>query len=236
MNGAAELDSKILVIEGEPEARMLLKVAHCAGGSILCEAEAPVDISAARDVDFIVLDMKMPNIGEVVESVLEWSAAPIVIVWIQPKGGRARFGEVAPAGINGDRLHPDELLADIRGALHRLVPDDSMVEATIGELSVNLSRRSATVSGTEITLTPTEFELLKVLIMNAGHVVTHEQLLAHIWGGSKTADNTRVRIMIRRLREKIERNPSKPCYIITQPGVGYRLRAPDVPRQIPAGR
>jgi two-component system KDP operon response regulator KdpE len=235
MNGAPEPDSKILVIEGEPEARMLLKVAHYAGGSILCEAEAPVDISAAHDVDFIVLDMKMPNIGEVVESLLEWSAVPIVIVWIQHKGGRARSPGVVLTGI-GDLLHPDELLADIRGALHRLVPDDSMVVATIGELSVNVSRRSATVSGTEVTLTPTEFELLKVLIMNAGHVVTHEQLLARIWGGCKTADNTRVRIMIRRLREKIERNPSKPCYIITQPGVGYRLSAPDVPQQIRAGR
>lgn len=225
MPGNQHVDSSILVFESESKAGVLLHVSHGAGGSTLYEAEEIVNNAAARGVDVIVLDVRLEDIGRVVESLREWSSAPIVITSFG-HGHEPRGGDFAELG-SGTQFHFGELLVEIREALKCLVPDDSTVVAKIGDLSLNLSDRSVFASGGQVMLTPTEYDLLKLLVMNAGHVVTHEQLLARIWGSHDAADTTRLRIMIRRLREKIEPDPSSPVYIRSQPGVGYRLEAPD---------
>ena len=226
MNGAQRLDSSILVFEGESKKGMLLRVSHDSEGSLVYEAEEIADATIARGVDVILIDMKFRGIGEVVESLRAWSEAPIVITSIG-YGHHLSQTDVDSAKIDsGPQLYSGELLVEIREALKCLVPDDSTVLAKIGELSGNLSDRSVLVRGDPVSLTPTEYELLKLLVMNAGHFVTHEQLLGRIWDSADAAATTRLRIMIRRLREKIELDPSRPVYIKSQPGVGYRLETP----------
>lgn len=229
MTGASDIDSKILVIEGEPETHILLKVAHGGEGSLLCEAESPVDEGSEQDVDFVILDMQLPNLGGVVESLRDFSDVPIVIVMLEHRELDAGLTAGEAADDSVQPFHSGELLAELRDAVERFAPGERSLVASISGLSMDLSKRFVTISGREVVLTPTEYELLKLLVMNAGHVVTREQLLTRIWGREHPDDTTRLRIMIRRLREKIEPDPSHPTYIKTQTGVGYRLDAPPAP-------
>ena len=226
MTGAQDFDSSILVFEGESKTGMLLRVSHDAEGSLMYETEEVADATVARGVDVILIDMKFRGIGEVVESLRAWSEAPIVITSIGYGHDQSQTAVDYAEFSSGPQFHSGELLVEIRDALKCLVPDDSTVIAKTGELSLNLSDRSVFVRGDPVMLTPTEYELLKLLVINAGHVVTHEQLLGRIWDSTDAADTTRLRIMIRRLREKIELDPSRPVYVNSQPGVGYRLEAP----------
>ena len=226
MTGAKDFDSSILVFEGESKTGMLLRVSHDAEGSLVYETEEVADATVARGVDVILIDMKFRGIGEVVESLRAWSEAPIIITSIGYGHDQSQTAVDYAEFSSGPQLHSGELLVEIRDALKCLVPDDSTVIAKTGELSLNLSDRSVFVRGDPVMLTPTEYELLKLLVINAGHVVTHEQLLGRILDSTDAADTTRLRIMIRRLREKIELDPSRPVYVNSQPGVGYRLEAP----------
>lgn len=229
MTGASDIDSKILVIEGEPATHILLKFAHGDEGSLLCEAESPTDADSEQDVDFIILDMKLPKLGEVVESLTNYSDVPIVIVMLEHR--ETHFDLAADATVDGagQLFQSGELIAELRDAVERFAPGERSLVASISGLSMDLSKRFVTVSGKQVMLTPTEFELLKLLVMNAGHVVPREQLLTRIWGREHPDDTTRLRIMIRRLREKIEPDPSHPTYIKTQTGIGYSLDTPRVP-------
>jgi two-component system KDP operon response regulator KdpE len=226
VTGAQDFDSSILVFEGESKTGMLLRVSHDAEGSLVYETEEVADATVARGVDVILIDMKFRGIGEVVESLRAWSEAPIVITSIGYGHDQSQTAVDYAEFSSGPQFHSGELLVEIRDALKCLVPDDGTVIAKTGELSLNLSDRSVFVRGDPVMLTPTEYELLKLLVINAGHVVTHEQLLGRIWDSTDAADTTRLRIMIRRLREKIELDPSRPVYVKSQPGVGYRLEAP----------
>lgn len=226
MTGAQDFDSSILVFEGESKTGMLLRVSHDAEWSLVYETEEVADATVARGVDVILIDMKFRGIGEVVESLRAWSEAPIIITSIGYGHDQSQTAVDYAEFSSGPQFHSGELLVEIRDALKCLVPDDSTVIAKTGELSLNLSDRSVFVRGDPVMLTPTEYELLKLLVINAGHVVTHEQLLGRIWDSTDAADTTRLRIMIRRLREKIELDPSRPVYVKSQPGVGYRLEAP----------
>jgi len=226
VTGAQDFDSSILVFEGESKTGMLLRVSHDAEGSLMYETEEVADATVARGVDVILIDMKFRGIGEVVESLRAWSEAPIIITSIGYGHDQSQTAVDYAEFSSGPQFHSGELLVEIRDALKCLVPDDSTVIAKTGELSLNLSDRSVFVRGDPVMLTPTEYELLKLLVINAGHVVTHEQLLGRIWDSTDAADTTRLRIMIRRLREKIEFDPSRPVYVKSQPGVGYRLEAP----------
>jgi len=226
VTGAQDFDSSILVFEGESKTGMLLRVSHDAEWSLVYETEEVADATVARGVDVILIDMKFRGIGEVVESLRAWSEAPIIITSIGYGHDQSQTAVDYAEFSSGPQFHSGELLVEIRDALKCLVPDDSTVIAKTGELSLNLSDRSVFVRGDPVMLTPTEYELLKLLVINAGHVVTHEQLLGRIWDSTDAADTTRLRIMIRRLREKIELDPSRPVYVKSQPGVGYRLEAP----------
>ena len=223
-NGLRDVESKILVIDSGPESGVLLNVSHEAEGALVCVAEGPVLTTAAHDVDFIIVEAKLPDVGRVVESLREWSDVPIVLMFIE----HADF----PLGINGSadsagrQLAGGQLFTEIHDALQSLVQEESPIVVNIGDLNLDLSKRSATMAGEAGMLTPTEFELLKFLVINAGYVVTHEQLLSNVWAGQDRATNMCVRVMVHRLREKIESDPSRPMYIRTQPRIGYRLVGP----------
>lgn len=177
MTGAQDFDSSILVFEGESKTGMLLRVSHDAEGSLMYETEEVADATVARGVDVILIDMKFRGIGEVVESLRAWSEAPIIITSIGYGHDQSQTAVDYAEFSSGPQFHSGELLVEIRDALKCLVPDDSTVIAKTGELSLNLSDRSVFVRGDPVMLTPTEYELLKLLVINAGHVVTHEQLL-----------------------------------------------------------
>jgi len=116
-----------------------------------------------------------------------------------------------------------ELLARLRVALRRAAKSDDEPILAFGDLSLDLARRNVTVRGEEVKLTPTEYEVLKYLAQQAGRVVTHRQLLLAIWGSNYQEESQYLRVYIGQLRRKIESDPAQPTYIITEPGVGYRL-------------
>ncbi|MDE3089679.1 MAG: winged helix-turn-helix domain-containing protein, partial [Chloroflexota bacterium] len=117
-----------------------------------------------------------------------------------------------------------ELLARMRVAMRRTLPAADAPVFTTAALKVDLARRVVTVTGQDVQLTPTEYDLLRVLVVNAGKVITHRQLLREVWGAGYDAETHMLRVNISNLRRKIESDPTRPNYILTEPGVGYRLR------------
>ncbi len=221
--------ARILVIDDEPEIRRLLKVALSAHGYVVLEAEAGqkgIDRASLDHPDLIILDMGLPDVDglEVVKAIREWSSVPIIILSVRER----EDDKVAAldAGANDYVTKPfgmDELTARIRAAFRALIPGENSPVLEVGDLWMDLSKRLTSVSGKEVSLTPTEYELLKYLATNADKVITHKQLLTRVWGVDFVPDIQYLRVYIGQLRKKIEPDPSRPIYILTEPGVGYRL-------------
>jgi two-component system KDP operon response regulator KdpE len=162
---------------------------------------------------------------QVTRRLREWSQIPIIILSVREH----ETDKVAAldAGADDYLTKPfgiGELLARIRVAMrHRLSPETTAAFA-VGELKIDLGRRIVSVADREVQLTPTEYELLRVLARNAGKVLTHHQLLREVWGVGAEQDTHMLRVNISNLRHKLETDPTRPEYIVTEPGVGYRLR------------
>jgi two-component system KDP operon response regulator KdpE len=235
MTPSDDTGARILVIDDEPEIRKLLKVALGAHGFEILEASAGregVEKTALEHPELIILDMGLPDMDglDVVNEVREWSNVPIIILSVREK--EAQKIVALDAGANDYVTKPfnmGELTARIRVALRNLVPGQADPVILVGELQMDLAKRRTTMAGKEIKLTPTEYEVLKFLAVNAGKVVTHKQLLAQVWGGDFSPDVQYLRVYIGQLRKKIEPNPSQPEYILTEPGVGYRLTTREGP-------
>jgi len=221
--------ARILVIDDEPEIRRLLKVALTAHGYKVLEAETGqegISRAAIDHPDIIILDLGLPDMDglEVVKAVREWSSVPIIILSVREQDDQKVT--TLDSGANDYVTKPfsmNELTARIRSALRTLVPGESLPVIKAGELEMDLSRRRTTVSGKEVKLTPTEYELLKHLAIKAGMVVTHKQLLTRVWGTDLIPDIQNLRVYINQVRKKIEPEPTRPIYILTEPRIGYRL-------------
>ncbi|TKB60779.1 MAG: response regulator [Nitrospira sp.] len=228
-------EATILLIEDEPEIRRFLRTTLPVHGFRLYEATTGRDGLAeaqARNPDLILLDLGLPDLegSEVIRQVREWTTTPIIVLSArdqeQVKVAALDLGAddyvTKPFGVN-------ELLARMRAALrHTSRPADGgdsvFTLGDLGDLKVDLGRRQVFVSGKEIHLTPIEYKLLTTLIRYAGKVLTHRQLLKEVWGPLHVDEGHYLRVYMRQLRNKLEKNPAHPRYLVTELGVGYRLR------------
>lgn len=220
---------RILVIDDERAIRRYLHTSLTAQGHQVFEAASGMEglqAAAADHPDLIVLDLGLPDLDgvEVTRRLREWSQTPIIILSVRDREGDKVLA--LDAGADDYLTKPfglDELLARIRVAMRHtnISPTDPVLE--IAGLRVDLGRREVTLHSERISLTPTEYDLLKVLVQNAGKVITHTQLLRQVWGAAYEEESHLLRVNISNLRRKIEPNPDQPAYILTEPGVGYRL-------------
>jgi two-component system, OmpR family, KDP operon response regulator KdpE len=222
---------RILVVDDEAAIRRFLRASLSAHEHNVFEAatgaEALQAVGADRP-DLVILDLGLPDINgvEVTRRLREWTQIPILILSV--RGGEADKVEALDAGADDYLTKPfgiGELMARIRVAMRRVAITAPEAAFTSGGLTMDLARRSVTVDGRDIQLTPTEYDLLRALVKQAGKVLTHRQLLREVWGAGYESDTHTLRVNISNLRRKIEPDPSQPRYVVTEPGVGYRLRA-----------
>lgn len=224
--------ARVLIVDDEPQIRRMLKVSLDGHGFETDEAvtgEAGVQRAAMFKPDIILLDLGLPDLDgkDVIKQIRDWSTVPIIILTARDQEGEKI--EALDAGADDYVTKPfsmGELLARIRVAIRRTVYVDNDPVITCGQLTIDLSHRRLTVSNREVKLTPTEYELVKMLATHMGKVLTHKQLLKAVWGNAYQNDTQYLRVYINQLRRKIEENPTQPRYIITESGVGYRMMHP----------
>lgn len=221
---------RILVVDDEPPIRKLLTTILATEGYAVQQAENGSEGLASIirwRPDIILLDLGLPDLdgGEIIRRVREWSSVPIIVLSV-----RSREADKVTAlneGADDYLTKPfgaSELVARIRAALRRIIPIETEPILTFDDLTVDLACRRVTVADQVVQLTPTEYDLLRLLVLNAGKVLTHTQIMKQIWGATCLDQPHLLRVNISNLRHKIEREPSRPRHIVTEAGVGYRFR------------
>ncbi len=226
----SEPSLRVLVVDDEPAIRRYLSVLLLAHGYAVFEAEngqAAMSAVVAHRPDLVILDLGLPDLDgiEVTRLLREWTRIPIIILSV--RGQEADKIAALDAGADDYLTKPfgtGELLARMRAASRHAGPPAEGPVFTSGELTMDLARRVVTVGEREVPLTPTEYDLLRALVTHAGKVLTHHQLLREVWGMGYEEELHMLRVNISNLRRKIEPDPTRPRYILTEPGVGYRLR------------
>ena len=226
----SEMGVRVLVVDDERPIRRFLQASLAAHGCTVFEAATGQEALAAVATDrpdVVILDLGLPDIDgiEVTRQLREWTQIPIIILSVREH--EADKIAALDAGADDYLTKPfgvGELLARLRVALRHATQPAGKSTFVAGDLTVDLVRRLVTVGGHEIQLTPTEYDLLRVLVTNAGKVLTHRQLLRQVWGVGYEAETHLLRVNMSNLRRKIEPEPTRPAYVITEPGVGYRLR------------
>jgi len=224
---------RILVVDDEPPIRRLLRTSLAAQGYEMSDAEDAISayrMLRAEDPDVMVVDLGLPGQDgfDLIRNIREAAlTVPIVVLSSRTdEAGKVRALDMGADDYVTKPFGTDELLARIRTAVrHRLQQDGERPVFTSGDLSVDLVRRVVVVRGKEIKLTPREYDLLRLLIAHAGKVLTHKFILREVWGGD--TDIQYLRIYIRTLRQKLETDPERPRLILTEQGVGYRLKSVD---------
>ncbi|HEY6729064.1 MAG TPA: response regulator [Polyangiaceae bacterium] len=222
----------ILLIEDEAPMRRFLRVSLTAHDYQLVEAKTGKDglaQAAARNPDLILLDLGLPDLDgfAVTEQLRGWAKLPIIV--LSARGQEDDKVRALDAGADDYLTKPfgvGELFARLRVALrHAAATASGESTFSVDNLRVDLARRQVFANGAEVHLTPIEYKLLVTLIKHAGKVVTHRQLLREVWGPNSSDKTQYLRVYMAQLRHKLEQDPSRPVYLTTEPGVGYRLRA-----------
>jgi two-component system KDP operon response regulator KdpE len=220
---------RVLVVDDETAVRRFLRTSLAAHGNMVYEANSGTGALAAvvkERPDILILDLGLPDMDgiEVVERLREWATLPIIILSVRDQE-RDKIAAL-DAGADDYLVKPfaaGELMARIRVAVRHMGQAAETPLFESGELRVDLARRVVTVGGRDVQLTPTEYDLLKTMVAHAGKVLTHRQLLQKVWGAAYEDEAHLLRVHISNLRRKLEVEPARPRYILTEPGVGYRL-------------
>ncbi len=223
----------VLVIEDEPQMRRFLRAAlesHAYRPVEAASAREGLAQAAGRNPDVILLDLGLPDGDgiDVTRRIREWSRTPIVV--LSARGREQDKIAALDAGADDYLTKPfssGELMARLRVALrHAAQPEGEGVDVVFeaADLRVDLGRRQVVAAGVDVHLTPTQYKLLATLVRHAGRVLTHRQLLKEVWGPNASAQTHYLRVYMTQLRHKLERDPARPRHLLTEPGVGYRLR------------
>ncbi len=222
---------RVLVIDDESAIRRFLRVALSSSAYTVLEAATGregISAAATGKPDVVILDLGLPDIDgvEVIRLLRQWSQVPIVILSV--RGSEADKIAALDAGADDYLTKPfstGELLARLRAARRRATQSESGPVFTLGDLQVDLARRLVTLAGREVQLTPNEYNILRVMVANAGKVLTHNHLLREVWGTAYAGEIHMLHVNISNLRNKIEPDRTHPRFIVTEPGVGYRLKS-----------
>ena len=223
----------ILLVEDEPQLRRYLRATLTPHGYRLLEAVNAKEgelMAASHHPDLILMDLGLPDLDglELTRRLRAWYTAPIIVV--SARGLEKDKIQALDEGADDDLTKPfgsGELLARIRVALRHVARDVAVTETPVFELGdwrIDQIRREVTVAGQLVHLTPNEYKLLTTLVKHAGMVLTHHQLLKEVWGSVQGAQPHYLRVYMAQLRQKLEADPERPTHLITEPGVGYRLR------------
>jgi two-component system KDP operon response regulator KdpE len=220
---------QVIVIDDEAQIRRFLRISLEAKRYIVHEAgtgKEGIFLATKVRPDLIILDLGLPDINgiDVVKRLREWTKTPIIILSVRD----ADSDKVAALDAGADDyltkpFSTEELLARLRVALRHAQPEPDQPIFTTGDLQIDLTRRLVTVRGEPVKLTPTEYALLRLMVQHAGRVLTHRQILKEVWGPAYIGESHYLRVYFSQLRQKLEENPALPKYILTEPGVGYRL-------------
>jgi two-component system KDP operon response regulator KdpE len=229
--------AKILIVDDAQQVRRVLRAALSSAGYTIYEAgtgEEALESIRTSTPDAILLDVNMPGMGglEACREIRRSLDVPILMLTVR----NAERDKVLAldAGADDYVVKPfgmQELLARIRAALRRRVPQAEETSFTAKDFSMNFEARLVTVRGHEVHLTPKEFELLRHLVLNAGKPLTHRRLLQAVWGPDYGDEPEYLRVMVNQLRKKIESDPARPSLILTEPWVGYRFQTPRESKQ-----
>ncbi|MDP3478777.1 MAG: response regulator [Desulfoprunum sp.] len=222
---------RILIVDDEPAIQRFLKTALSNGEFSLSQAEnghAALATAVATKPDVILLDLGLPDMDgvEVIDRIRQWSQVPIIVLSVRDR--ETDKVRALDSGADDYLTKPfgvGELLARIRVMLRRSLQQTPEPVYRIDELEVDLARRLVLLRGEEISLTPTEYDVLRLFVINAGKVLTHRQILKQIWGSAYLEQPHILRVNVSNLRHKLETDASRPRYILTESGVGYRFKS-----------
>ena len=224
----------VLLVEDEPQIRRFTGLALKAEGWQVFEVDTlrrGLIEAGTRTPDMVVLDLGLPDGDGIdfINDVRKWSAVPIIV--LSARAGEADKIRALDAGADDYMTKPfgvNELLARIRSALRRQRSGAVDVDGTIsfGDVRIDMQARIVSRAGSRVHLTPTEYRLLAALAVNVGRVVTNRQLLAEVWGPANADNSHYLRIYMGHLRQKLEEDPARPRYLVTETAVGYRLMLP----------
>ncbi len=222
--------ANILVVDDEPQIRRVLRSALSTRGYVITEAktgEEALELMRKERPDLILLDVNMPGMGgiEACREIRRTSDAPVIMLTVR-NAERDKVGAL-DAGADDYVVKPfgiEELLARIRAALRRYSPGDTLPSFVSKDLTIDFETRQMTVRDRIVHLTPKEYDVLKHLVANQGKPLTHRRLLQSVWGPDYGEETENLRVVINQLRKKIETDPARPKYIVTEPWVGYRFQ------------
>ncbi len=222
--------TRVLVIDDEPSILRALRINLTARNyevSTASDGTSGLAAIARERPDAVILDLGLPDMDgtQVIHGVRGWSATPIIVlsVW----GAEHQKVAALDAGADDYVTKPfgmDELLARLRAAVRRAAPAPDEPVVTTQDFTVDLAAKRVTRDGADVRLTPTEWQLLEILVRNRGRLITQKQLLQDVWGPSYGSESNYLRVYVAQLRRKLEPEPSRPRYLLTEPGMGYRFQ------------
>jgi two-component system KDP operon response regulator KdpE len=222
---------RVLAIDDEVPIRRLLRISlEKRRFQVFGAATGEEGLRLAMGVkpDVVLLDLNLPDMGgrEVLRSLREWSSIPVIVLSV--RNAEEDIVDLLNGGADDYVVKPfntGELAARIHVVLRRRAPQAVEKVFTSGDLAVDIANRIVTVGGREVKLTPTEYAILRLLVQHAGKVLTHRQILQEVWGPNAEQESSYLRVYVTQLRKKIENDPARPSILLTEPGVGYRLKA-----------